>query len=315
MKRFALIFLIPSVIVLAGIPAVTAQDDGTTVDDKTASSQSADDRASIATAIKLYEEAFNSRDAKGLAKHWSREGVYTSRLTGQAIVGRNALEKEFTSLFAEVNDTKMELETKSIEFVSPNVAIEQGVATIIQPENEPAKSGYSVVYVKREGQWLIDRVSEDEEPAAAPTHHEQLKDLAWIIGDWVDQDGSGITIETTCKWTRNQNFITRSFSASNEDRISITGMQFVGWDAASKQIRSWAFDSDGGVAEGNWKLKGKNWIVNTTATLTDGKKASSTTIFRPMGENSFGWQKTNRVVDGEILPNIDEVLIVREGTE
>ena len=155
MKRVALILLIPSMIVLAGIPAVNAQDKGTTVDSKTASSQNAEDRAAIVTAIKSYEDKFNSRDAKGLAKHWSKEGVYTSRLTGQAIVGRDALEKEFTSLFAEVKDTKMKLETESIEFVSPNVAVEQGVTTIIQPETETATSGYSVVYVKREGQWLI----------------------------------------------------------------------------------------------------------------------------------------------------------------
>ena len=201
MKRFALILLIPSMIVLAGIPAVNAQDKGTTVDSKTASSQSAEDRTAIVTAIKSYKDAFNLRDANGLAKHWSKEGVYTSRLTGQAIVGRDALEKEFTSLFAEVKDTKMKLETESIEFVSPNVDIEQGVTTIIQPETEPATSGYSVVYVKREGQWLIDRVSEEEEPAESPTHYEQLKDLAWIIGDWVDQNGSEFKIETTCKWT------------------------------------------------------------------------------------------------------------------
>lgn len=284
-------------------------------DNQVVASKDDDQANSIKKAIKSYENAFNSRDAKGLAKHWSKEGVYTSQLTGEQIVGRDALEQEFTSLFAEVKDSKLELATETIEFVSPNVAVEQGQATVTQPNAEPVISGYSVVYVKREGQWLIDRVSEEEEPAPAPTHYEQLKDLEWIIGDWVDQDASGITIKTKCKWTRNQNFITRSFTSSNVDRVNITGMQFVGWDAASKQIRSWAFDSDGGVAEGIWKLKGKNWIVKTTATLPDGKKASSTTIFRPLDENSFGWQKTNRVVDGEILPNIAEVVIVRDATK
>jgi len=269
----------------------------------------------IKKAIKSYEDAFNSRDTKRLASHWSNEGVYTSQLTGDEIVGRDALEAEFSLLFAEAKESKLELTTKSIELVSPNVAVEHGQATVLKPNQAPVKSGYSVVYVKREGKWLIDRVSDDEDWSAAPTHYQQLKPLEWMIGDWVDQDGNGNTIKTNCKWTRNQNFIIRAFSATQAERLEITGMQFVGWDAHKNQIRSWVFDSDGGVAEGIWKLKGKNWIVNTTATLPDGKRASSTTILRPLDENSFGWQKTNRVVDGEILPNIDEVIIVRTSRE
>lgn len=271
------------------------------------------DKAPIAEAIKSYEAAFNARDAETLAAHWSPEGVYTSRLSGEHIVGRDALQKEFTALFAEVKDTKLELLTETIDFVSPNVAVERGAATVIRPDAERITSGYNVVYVRRDGKWLIDRVSEEEEPPAAPSHYEELKDLEWMIGEWVDIAGGSI-IATECQWTRNQNFITRTFTASVNDRIDITGMQFVGWDEAREQIRSWTFDSDGGVAEGVWKRNGKHWIVKITATLPDGKRASSTTILQPFDNDSFGWQKINRVVDGEILPNINEVVIVREGT-
>lgn len=272
------------------------------------------DKAPIAKAIKSYEAAFNARDAETLAAHWSPEGVYTSRLSGEQIVGRDALQKEFSALFAEVKDTKLKLLSETIDFVSPNVAVERGVATVIRPDAEPTTSGYNVVYVRRDAKWLIDRVSEEEEPAAAASHYEQLKDLEWMIGQWVDQV-DGTTIKTTCQWTRNQNFILRSFTASVEDRIDVTGLQIVGWDATRDQIRSWVFDSDGGVAEGAWKHSGDHWIVKSTATLADGTRASSTTILRPLDDNSFGWQKTNRIVAGEILPNIDEVRIVREGAE
>jgi hypothetical protein len=89
-------------------------------------------------------------------------------------------------------------------------------------------------------------------------------------------------------------------------------MQLVGWDAARKQIRSWVFDSDGGFAEGVWTKKGDRWSIQTTATLSGGARASSISILEPIDANSFSWQKVSRVVDGEILPNIDVVTIVRQ---
>ncbi len=272
---------------------------------------SAGDRAKIEASVKSYAAAFNARDAKALAAHWSPEGVYISRLTGAQTIGREALEKEFTALFAEVKDAKLEVATTSIEFVSPNVALEQGSAVVVRPKAKPDKSTYSAVYVKREGKWLLDRISEEGEQEPPPSHYEQLKDLEWMIGNWEDKDG-GDVIKTQCQWTRNKNYIMRAFTASVEDRVNLTGMQFVGWDAARKQIRSWVFDSDGGFSEGVWTKKDNQWLVQTKATLPNGKLASSTSILKPIDGSRFAWQKVNRVVDGEILPNIDEVVIVRE---
>ena len=275
---------------------------------------STSDKAAIEKAVVSYVKAFNDRDAKALAELWSPEGVYTSRLSGEQIVGREALKKDFSALFEEVKEAKLEVSSESIEFVSPNVAVEQGTAVVIKPDAEPAKSSYSVVYVKRDGKWLVDRISEEEDLPAAPSHHEQLKGLDWLVGTWVDE-GGGEVITTECKWTRNQNFLVRSFTASIGDHVDITGMQFVGWDPARKQIRSWVFDSDGGLADGVWSQDGDRWLVKTKATLSDGKTASSTSILRPVDKDTFAWQQVSRTVDGELLPNIDEVVIVRGQSE
>ncbi len=272
------------------------------------------DKAAIEKAIESYVAAFNASDAKALAEHWSPEGVYMSRPSGDQIVGREAIEKEFAALFDEVKGAKLEVSTESIEFVSPNVALEQGRATVLRPNDSPLESSYRVVYVRRDGKWLIDRVGEDEEAPARPSHYEQLKDLEWLVGDWIDREG-GEAVKTECQWTRNRNFLTRAFTVSIEDRIDMAGMQVIGWDAARQQIRSWVFDSQGGFVEGEWKQSGDRWIVRSRATLSDGKTGSFTSILRPLDENSFGWQKVNRIVDGEILPNIDEVVIVRQGAQ
>ncbi len=276
-----------------------------------ACSQDNDDRTAIAKAVVSYVAAFNGRDAKALAALWSPGGVYISRTDGEEITGREALQKQFAAQFEEMGDVTLKVTSESLEFISPNVALERGTATVIRPEAEPSGSTYSAVYVKREGRWLIDRVSEEETLPVAPSHHAKLKQLEWMVGEWVDRDGGNV-IKTECQWTRNKNFLRRSFTASVEDRVNITGMQFVGWDPARKQIRSWLFDSDGGVAEGVWSPSKGRWLVQTTATLPDGTVASSTSILRPLGAKGFTWQKVNRIVDGEILPNIDEVMIVRQ---
>jgi hypothetical protein len=131
-----------------------------------------------------------------------------------------------------------------------------------------------------------------------------------MIGTWVDGDDQA-SIKTTCQWTRNKNFITRSFTVSIRDRIDMAGMQIIGWDPAAKQIRSWVFDSDGGFAEGRWTKKKNRWSITTTGTLADGGKASSVNVITRVDDDQFKWKSLNRTAGGELLPNIDEVVVVR----
>jgi hypothetical protein len=235
-------------------------------------------------------------------------------LTGSQVEGREAIAKEFEGILAELKETRLAVDIESIQFISPGVAVENGVAKLILADDEPQETSYTAIHVKRDGKWLLDRVTEEDVPVVL-SHYEQLKDLEWMIGAWVDGDDQA-RIETTCQWTRNKNFITRSFTVSVQDQIDMAGMQIIGWDPAAKQIRSWVFDSDGGFAEGRWTKKGNRWHVTTTGTLPDGGKATSVNIITYVDDNQFKWQSVNRMAAGELLPNIDEVLVIRsQGAE
>ncbi len=271
---------------------------------------SSPEESAIRAAVQSYVAAFNQGDAKALAALWSPEAVYANPLTGQQVIGRAEIEKQFAAILAEGKGAKLQANTESVQFVSPNVAVEQGTAKVVRPDQPPEESQYTAVYVKREGQWLLDRVTE-EDMSIPPTHYEQLRELEWMIGTWVDQDEQD-RIETTCQWTKNRNFITRSFVVSVRDRIEMAGMQIIGWDPAAKQIRSWVFDSDGAFGEGVWSNKANRWYVKSTGTLPDGSKSSSTNIMTRLDNNTFTWQSVNRVVEGELLPNVDEVVVVRQ---
>jgi uncharacterized protein (TIGR02246 family) len=268
------------------------------------------DEAAIRKTVETYSAAFNKGDAKALAAMWSPEAVYVNPLSGEQVVGRDKIEKQFEAIFADAKGAKLEAKTESVKFISPNVAVEQGTAKVLRPDQEPEDSQYTAVYVKRDGQWLLDRVTEEDVPVVM-SNYDKLKDLEWMIGTWEDQDDQN-HIETTCQWTKNRNFITRSFTISIHDRIEMSGMQIVGWDPAAKQIRSWVFDSDGGFGEGTWKKKDKRWYIQAKGTLPDGSKSSSVNIITCVDNDTFTWQSVNREAGGELLPNVDEVVVVRQ---
>ena len=268
------------------------------------------DEAAIRKAVESYVAAFNQGNAKVLASMWAPEAVYTNPLSGEQVVGRPAIEQQFAAIFAEAKGAKLEATTNSIGFVSPNVAVEQGTAKVIHPDQAPEESEYTAVYIKREGRWLLDRVIEEDLPAVT-SHYEQLKDLEWMIGRWVDGDDEA-TVVTECNWTRNNNFLTRSFTVQIQDRIDMAGMQIIGWDPAAKQIRSWVFDSDGGFGQGTWKKKDNRWYIQQSGVQSDGRKSSSVNIITYVDDNTCALQSVNRTVDGELLPNIEEVKITKQ---
>ena len=272
-----------------------------------------DERAAIEKRAQSYAAAYNAKDLKGLIAHWSPEGVYIDRASGESVSGHEALQKEFQQEIASRKKSRLEIAVEAIDFVSPGVAMEQGTSTITTADGESLTTRYSAVHVKRDGKWMIDRISE-QEAVEPPSHYEQLKELEWMIGDWIDQADEGI-VSTECHWARNNNFIIRSFTVSVSGAVDMAGMQVIGWDPAKKQIRSWTFDSDGGFNQGTWKQVGERWSVQQTATLPDGTLASSTSLLTPLDENSFTWQQVNRVAAGELLPDLAEIVVARSSAE
>jgi uncharacterized protein (TIGR02246 family) len=268
------------------------------------------DEAAIRKEAAAYVEAFNKHDAKALADHWSPDAVYTNRTTGEEVVGRAAISEQFTALFKEQPGLKLEVTVASVQFVSPNVAIEQGTTKLLAPKAEPEEIEYSAVNVKRDGKWLLDRVT-DKSKEVIPSHYEQLKALEWMVGNWTDQDENAV-VELDCNWTKNKNFLTRAFKISVEGQIDFSGMQVIGWDPAAKTIRSWTFDSNGTFAEATWEHRGGRWFVRNVGVLPDGRSATMINVMKQVDEKSFRWQTIERTAGGELLPNIDEILIVRQ---
>jgi hypothetical protein len=232
------------------------------------------------------------------------------RQNGVEVVGREAIEKHFLDVFAGSQAIKLEVTTHAIEFISPSVAVESGTGKIIESEKVVEEGDYTAIYVKRDKAWLLDRLTE-EVVVQVVSNYDQLKDLEWLVGKWVDQDDAASVI-TECHWSRNENFLVRSFAVQMGDAIDLSGMQLIGWDPSTKQIRSWVFDSDGGFGHGTWSKKDNRWSVQQSAVLPDGRKSSAVNILTYVDDNTMTLQSVNRMVDGELLPNIKEVVVIKE---
>ncbi len=180
----------------------------------------------------------------------------------------------------------------------------------MRPGEAPEETTYIAIHVKQEDGWRLDSVRETSVPINS-ANYEQLKPLEWMIGTWIDRDGHSELV-TTCEWTKNKNFMTRSFRAKLDGETLQEGTQVVGYDAVKQVIRSWIFDTEGGIGEGTWEFDGSSWIVKNSHHLSTGQVGSSINMITPLDENSFQWQSTGRELDGEILPDIAPVTVVRQ---
>jgi uncharacterized protein (TIGR02246 family) len=295
--RFALLFLCCCALIRNQAPAQEPSDQ-------------AANEAAIRKAAGTYADAFNKRDAQALADHWSPDAVYINRTTGEQVVGRDAISRQFKDLFEEQPGLKVEVNVASVQFVSPNVAIEQGTTRILSPTAEPEEIDYSAVNVKRDGKWVLDRVT-DKSKEVIPSHREQLKPLEWMVGSWTHKAGDA-EVEVDCNWTKNKNFLTRTFKIAIPDQADFSGLQVIGWDPAAKTVRSWTFDANGTFAEATWEHRGGRWFIRNRGTLPDGRAATMVNVMKPVGENSFTWQTIDRTAGSELLPSIDEILLVRQ---
>src|SRR5258707_13999039 len=148
------------------------------------------------------------------------------------------------------------MQVSSVRPLGSDVFEEQGASTVTSPDGQKRSAGYSAIYGKKDGKWLISRLIEF--PVADPTPGDQLSQLAWMVGTWKDRGGD-YSVETKADWARGNNFITRTFKVSQGDDILLEGWQIIGWDPRQKRIRSWIFDSDGGYCHGAWARAAKPW--------------------------------------------------------
>ncbi len=253
--------------------------------------------------------AFHKGDAKALAAFWTPDGDYTDQ-TGLHRKGREAIEKAFRELLAENKGLKLRIDIDGLKFITPDVAVEDGMTSVIPPDGgPPSRARYTIVHVKKEGHWYLSSVR--DAPYVAPTNHEHLKVLDWLVGDWASAPEQGEVARVGYSWAPSQNFMLASFTTTFKNIAIGGGTQWIGWDPLAKQIRSWTFETAGGFGEGTFTRDGDKWIIKAAGVLHDGKKLAATNILTRIDADTMTWQTRDRTADGNPLPDVKPITMKR----
>jgi hypothetical protein len=140
----------------------------------------------------------------------------------------------------------------------------------------------------------------------------RLRELEWLVGDWAHADDAD-QLTLSCRWAPNKSFLVQEFHVRAKDAEPLTVTQWVGWDPIEGQIHSWFFDSHGGHGQGRWSRSGNSWRVENGGVTPDGRTGASLITLKFGDERSFGWQMTDRQLDGQPLADVDVRLVRKAG--
>ena len=275
-------------------------------DDASRRARSADEKA-IRAVDEEFVRDYNKGDSKALAALFT-EDAEVIEADGDRYQGRELIEQGFADTFAADKGAKIAFEVEAIRFLNPDAAKEEGRSLVTPAKEAPVSRLYTVLYVKRDGRWLISSVREEADPLVRP--HDRLKDLEWMVGEWVDEESDSVA-RFDCRWSEDGNFLIRSFTLKREGKAVMTGTQRIGWDPLARQFRSWEFDSEGGFGEGRWSRDGDRWVVKHTAVRPEGTTASATNVMTRVRPDMVRWVSTDRVIGGESVPDDDAYVLVR----
>ena len=244
-----------------------------------------------------------------LAAFWTPHGDYTDE-TGRHLKGREAIEKTFEQYFTENKGLKLRIDSESLRFVTPDVAIEDGLTEVISPNGgPPSRARFSIVHVKKDGQWFLSSVH--DAAFAPPSNRDHLHGLTWAIGDWAGDADKGEAERLTVAWAENENFVIATFARTIGDMTVAGATQWIGWDPLEKRVRSWIFDAAGGFGQGSWTQDGNKWVVKTSSVLQDGKKAAATFVVTHLDADTLSLQASDRSVEGKPIPDSPAVKLRR----
>jgi uncharacterized protein (TIGR02246 family) len=257
----------------------------------------------IRSALDKVVAAFNSHNADKLAALWKADAVHYARNTGERLEGRAAIAGAYEKLFKADPKVALTLEVVSARKVSPEVASLDLAATLKHTDGSTTLSELNVLLARVNDAWQIDEVRETDHTEAAADAN-PLAPLSWLVGHWSDDTQKGQQITSTADWTPGGHFLTRSYRFEQDGKVQAEGLEIIGWDSRSQQIRTWLFANDGSFAHGYWEQTGADrWLVRLAGQRLDGRRGSMTLVVERSGANELSLQIIDRDWDGAALPN------------
>lgn len=284
------------------------QDAEPSADSASAQSESAAALEAIRKTEATFKAAFDKGDAEALAGHWTPNGEYIAE-DGTRLQGREAIAGAYKEFFEANPGATLMSHIQQLKLVSADTAIEDGISSVEPaPAGAPAKTRYTVVHVKQDGEWLMASVRDSR--IETPSNYEHLADFEWLIGTW-ECENAGVEFEITSRWAANKNFVEQKFHSHRGGETITSGLQIIGWDPATNSVKSWAFTSDGGHAVGIWTPRESGWIAEVSGVLSDGTPTTAVNILSGLDDNAHSWRSVERTAGSFRVLDTDELILRR----
>ena len=283
---------------------------------QTVAAPRAADEQAIRAATAAYRAALEKGDAAALAALWTPDGDIVDD-AGNVLPGRDT-----AALIGETGDgprPEFRMVDTSLRFLCADAAIEDGTVEVRLPGGGSLEGHFSAVWVKHEGAWKLAAIREARSPEE--TNAGVLEQLDWMVGEWravavsdatggtaaTPQDGKPITMSV--RWNPTRTFLVREMvipppAGGPADVPPLEVSQQIGWDPLARQVRGWAFGSDGSHGESTWMPEDGGWVSRTMSIRPDGRKTSSLIVYAPDGPNRLTVQSLPTHVGGEHEPHV-----------
>jgi len=276
-----------------------------------ASSTTAAAEKSVRDTPAAYIAAYNQQDAAKLVEFFTPDGTL---IDSENVVtrGRNAIAQEFSEGFQERSSYTLQGNIDGVRLITPDVAQAEGVSRLPSPKEATIANQFVALLARQGDAWKIVEIRDYPAPADSVTPYERLKELAWMVGDWVDES-EDVQVSTTVRWGQGKGFLVRDYSVQVKGEPATSGLMIIAWDPPTEQIKSWIFNADGGRGEGSWTRATDNqWVGKAHGSTRDGRPTSATQVISLVNKDAVKTSSTDRVIGGEIARDIEDIIMVRK---
>src|SRR5262249_55785213 len=230
---------------------------------------------------------------------------------GAAHKGKAAIADMVKKSAGQYKGYTMKINVASVHFPRPDVALDEGSVTLTSPEGKSDSNRYLSVWVKNGDRWQLRDVHDLPAPDESDTSMDPLKQFSWLVGEW-SYSGENVTVNLKCRWALDKQYLVSEYEVTRPGGQAKRAVQWLGWDPASEQIRSWVFDSDGGNGQAIWQRDGNTWTSQSEGVLRDGKTGTSVNSIQFVDDSHFVWTSKQREIDDNPVPDV-EMKFTRQG--
>lgn len=249
--------------------------------------------AQVRTSAEQLAEAFRAGKTDEIVASFLPHGELIDE-HGNVYQGQKEIHDLLSAYFAKYPGAKLAFRIDSIRLLGP-VAVEEGTRDMQTSDGSSrATVRYLAVRTKTTDGWRIASIR-DFADHPAPTPHQRLQPLGWLVGEWVNEGTDGV-VNISIRWSEDENFLLGEFLVNSGGRIAMKSSQRIGWDPLTGKVRSWLFDSDGGFGEATWTQLDDAWVMKSSAVLPDGLTGSATVTVTPISKDRFAMKGTERIV-------------------